>query len=252
MSNPLPDIEKETRRLISEAQGEGIQLRLLGGLAVKTHSPHAGILSLQREYPDIDFITDKAGGQKLSHFMLEMSYTPNKAFNIYSGDRRQLYFDEANGRQVDIFIGEFEMCHRLPLAERLHLEPVTIPLAELFLTKAQIVELNRKDVLDILALLLDHTVGEGDNETINANLIAQLCAKDWGLHTTVSMSIQKVHDVLFNDHIALDDSQKQIIRDRLTSIKRVIDEAPKSSAWKVRSKLGRRVRWYLEVEEVQR
>ena len=50
------------------------------------------------------------------------------------------------------------------------MEPLTIPLAELFLTKAQIVQMNRKDVLDLLALLLDHEVGPGDAETINSDV----------------------------------------------------------------------------------
>jgi hypothetical protein len=35
-----------------------------------------------------------------------------------------------------VFIGDFEMCHKLPLANRLHREPVTIPLAGHFLSKA--------------------------------------------------------------------------------------------------------------------
>ena len=119
-------------------------------------------------------------------FLPEMGYTPNKTFNTLSGDRRQLWYDEEHGRQIDIFIGDFTMCHTLPLADRLEVEPLTIPLAELFLSKAQIVELNRKDVLDLLTLLLDHEVGPGDEETINTDLIAELCAKDWGLYTTVS------------------------------------------------------------------
>ena len=63
---------------------------------------------------------------------------------------------EPEVNEFDVFIGDFTMCHTLPLADRLHIEPVTIPLAELFLSKAQIVDLNRKDVLDLLTLILDH------------------------------------------------------------------------------------------------
>ena len=131
-----------------------------GGLAIKVHSPHASHRSLERKYPDIDFVTDKAERQEAaSSFLPAMGYTPNKTFNTLSGDRRQLWYDEAQGRQIDVFIGDFTMCHTLPLADRLEVEPLTIPLAELFLSKAQIVELNRKDVLDLLALLLDHEAG---------------------------------------------------------------------------------------------
>src|SRR5512139_2125284 len=209
--SPLSELEAEMGRLISEAQKESIFLRLLGGLAVKVHSPHASHRSLERKYPDIDFITDKNSAKKLLKFLPVMGYTPNKTFNTLSGDRRQLWYDEANGRQIDIFIGDFTMCHTLPLADRLEIEPLTIPLAELFLSKAQIVQLNRKDVLDLLALLLDHEVGPGDDETINAEYIAALCAKDWGLYTTVSMTLQKLRSFLEEGSIELEAQEAQTI-----------------------------------------
>jgi hypothetical protein len=248
----LPDLEQEMHRLISEAQKQEIFLRVLGGLAIKVHSPHANHRSLERKYPDIDFVTDKASAKKLLDFLPEMGYAPNKTFNTLSGDRRQLWYDETHGRQIDIFIGDFTMCHTLPLSDRLDIEPLTIPLAELFLSKAQIVELNRKDILDLLALLLDHEVGPGDQETINSDLIAELCAKDWGLYTTVSMSIQKLHDFLDEGSIDLDETDALTIKRRLVAMGKAMDEAPKALAWKMRAKVGTRVRWYEEVEEVQR
>jgi hypothetical protein len=248
----LANLEDEMRRLVSAAQQEDIFLRVLGGLAVKVHSPNATHRSLERKYPDIDFVTDKTSANKLLDFLPTMGYTPNKTFNTLSGDRRQLWYDEAQGRQIDIFIGDFTMCHTLPLADRLHVEPLTLPLAELFLSKAQIVELNRKDVLDLLALLLDHEVGPGDEETINADLIADLCAKDWGLYTTVSLTIQKLHGVLDEGEIELGEGEAQAIKRRLVTLQKAMDEAPKALAWKMRAKIGTRVRWYEEVEEVQR
>jgi hypothetical protein len=249
---PLPDLEDEMMRLVSEAQQRDIFLRVLGGLAIKVHSPHANHRSLERKYPDIDFVTDKSSAKKLLDFLPEMGYTPNKTFNTLSGDRRQLWYDETHGRQIDIFIGDFTMCHTLPLADRLEVEPLTLPLAELFLSKAQIVELNRKDVLDLLALLLDHEAGPGDQETINVDLIADLCAKYWGLYTTVSMTIQKLHDFLDEEQIELDAEDAQTIKRRLVAIDKAMDAAPKTMAWKMRARIGTRVRWYEEVEEVQR
>lgn len=250
--NALPELEAEMQRLVSEGQKEGILLRLLGGLAVKVHSPHASHRSLERNYPDIDFVTDKASSRRLLDFLPAMGYTPNKTFNTLSGDRRQLWYDETNGRQIDIFIGDFTMCHTLPLSARLEVEPLTIPLAELFLTKAQIVQLNRKDVLDLLALLLDHEVGPGDRETINAEYIAGLCAKDWGLYTTVSLTLQKVRQFLEEEPHGLDEQEAQTIARRLVTLEKAMDDAPKTMGWKMRARVGTRVRWYEEVEEVQR
>jgi hypothetical protein len=248
----LPDLEQEMLRLVSEAQKEDIFLRVLGGLAIKVHSPHANHRSLERKYPDIDFVTDKTSAKKLLDFLPEMGYTPNKTFNTLSGDRRQLWYDEEQGRQIDIFIGDFTMCHTLPLADRLEVEPLTLPMAELFLSKAQIVELNRKDILDLLALILDHQVGPSDEETINSDLIAGLCAKDWGLYTTVSMTLHKLRDFLDEGNVELDDGEVQTIKRRLVAIEKAMDEAPKTMAWKMRARVGTRVRWYEEVEEVQR
>lgn len=248
----LPDLEAEMHRLVSEAQKEAIFLRVLGGLAIKVHSSHASHRSLERKYPDIDFVTDKNSAKKLLEFLPQMGYTPNKTFNTLSGDRRQLWYDEAQGRQIDIFIGDFTMCHTLPLADRLEVEPLTLPLAELFLSKAQIVELNRKDVLDLLALLLDHEAGPGDKETINTDLIAGLCAKDWGLYTTVSMTLHKLRDALEEGKIELEEEEALTIKRRLVAIEKAMDHAPKTMAWKMRARVGTRVRWYEEVEEVQR
>jgi len=129
---------------------------------------------------------------------------------------------------------------------------LTLPLAELFLSKVQIVTLNRKDVLDLLALILDHEAGPGDEETINTDLIAGLCAKDWGLYTTVSLNNQKLAEFVDNGEVQLDDTQKQTIKDRLGTIQQAMDAAPKTRGWKLRARVGTRVRWYEEVEEVQR
>ena len=249
----LSNVEDEMRRIVSEAQKQGIFLRLIGGLAFKVHCPHAAHRALERDYPDIDFVTNKESARKLMQILPEMGYTPNKTLNTLSGDRRQLYYYEERGRQIDIFIGDFEMCHKLPMVDRvLHVEPLTVPVAELFLSKAQIVELNRKDALDLLALLLDHEVGRIDEETVNVQVIATLCAKDWGLYTTISMTIQKLRELIAQKAVELDERQIQTIEQRLAAIQEAMDAVPKTLAWKMRARLGTRVRWYEEVEEVRR
>ena len=44
----------------------------------------------------------------------------------------------------------------------------------------------------------------------------------------------------------------QTITGRLETIQQAMDDAPKTLAWKMRDKVVTRVRWYDEVEEVQR
>ncbi len=246
----LPDIVEEARRIVTIAAERDLTLRLLGGLAIRLHSPSATHRTLARGYPDLDFASAHKRGDKVEALLTELDYDPNKTFNLLNGDRRLLFYDEAHGRQVDVFVGGFHMCHRIPITERINLEPLTLPLAELLLTKMQIFQLNEKDVRDLCALLIDHPFGEGDAEMFNLSYITKLCADDWGLWKTVSLSVQKVQD--FCDAYELEGSHKLTIIERLGVLRQALNDTPKSFKWKARSKIGERLQWYELPEEVKR
>jgi hypothetical protein len=251
MNNQILDnIGEEARRIVAAAQSRGLMLRLLGGLAVRLRSPSASHRALARSYPDIDFVTAARGSRAIETLLADLGYQPNKEFNLFNGSSRLLFYDPERERQIDVFVGQFEMCHRLPIGERLDRDELTIPLAELLLTKLQIVQMNEKDVRDICALLLDHPLGEGDGETINLARVAQLCAEDWGLWKTATISLQKVQD--FCDAYDLDPADKLTIVERVSILRQALDAAPKSLKWKLRARLGERVQWYELPEEVQR
>jgi len=252
MTAILPDIFDEANRLVSFAQQEDVQLRLIGGLAVRMHSPNVARFNTRREYADIDFVTSRSDGRRLEPFFQQMGYPPDKAFNALNGSRRQLYHDPQNNRHVDIFVGDFEMCHRLPLNDRLGVHPTTIPLAELFLSKTQIVQLNRKDALDLLGLLLDNEIGQTDNEAINVDRIAYLCAQDWGLYQTTMMNLARLDAILQEDDLGLDAGRVAQVQARIQAIRDALVNANKPLTWKARDRVGTRIRWYAEVEEVNR
>ncbi len=251
----LPDILDEMQRLLDGAQREQLNLRLIGGLAVRMHSPHIDRLGFARQYPDIDFVAHKKEHRRLDPFFKQMGYVPDKVFNTLNGGRRQIYYDALSGRHIDIFIGDFEMCHKLPLRDRLQVHPVTVPLAELLLSKTQIVELNRKDAFDLIALLLDNEVGQGDNggkSVINVARIARLCARDWGLYTTTNMNLDRLEHILRYEGHTLNEAQVNVVLQRINMIRSEILRQSKSILWKARNRVGRRLRWYTEVEEVNR
>jgi hypothetical protein len=249
--SPQADIVDEMNRLMDAATEQKLHLRLIGGLAIKVHSPSASHRALQRSYPDIDLVVPKRDKRKLDKFFGGMGYSAEKNFNLLNGDRRQIFYDSETGRRIDVFVGDFEMCHKLPMRDRLDAHPVTVPLAELFLSKIQIVELNRKDALDIISLLLDNEVGYTD-QGINIDRIARLCIKDWGLYKTLTITLSKVEAVLVDDNPGLDVEQLECVLTRIDTIRRVLDRARKPILWKVRDKVGTRIRWYTEVEEVNR
>ncbi len=244
------DIQEEALRIAQAGQAQGILLRLLGGLAVRLHSPSAQHRALARSYPDIDFATPVRQSQRVEKLFVGLGYEPNKSFNLFNGDSRLLFYDHANERQIDVFIGAFEMCHHLPITERLAVEPLTLPLAELLLTKLQIVEMNEKDIRDLCALLLDHPLGDNDAETINLARVVGLCSQDWGLWKTVILSIKKVQD--FCDAYPLEPGDKATIVQRLDILRMALNESPKPLKWKMRAAIGEKVQWYELPEEVRR
>jgi len=246
-----PDILDEMNRLIEAANTREIFLRAIGGLAVRVHSDDYQRF-FTREYPDIDFVTTDKDRRKLEPFFKEMEYEPNRQFNTLNGINRQIYHDDSTGRHVDIFIGDFQMCHRLPMNERLHLDPVTIPLTELLLSKAQIVELNRKDALDMTSILLYNEIGNDDENKINLTYIAQLCSQDWGLYKTTSINLKRVEEIVSEEQLNLSGAERAMILKRVAEIRQTFEAMPKSLAWQMRDKVGTRVKWYDEVEEVAR
>jgi hypothetical protein len=246
--HPRAEIAEEATRLLAAADDRGLALRLIGGLAVRLHAESGLHPSLQRAPKDIDFVTLKGKGVAAEDLMKSMGYAPNAEFNQLNGHRRLLFYDRANGRQVDIFVGAFEMAHIVPITERIQLDRVTIPLAELLLTKLQVVHLNEKDQRDIIAILYDHPVGTSDENAINASFVAKLLAVDWGLWRTTKLNIERTLEAL--PGYGLEPERQELVEKRLADLWSRIEDEPKSTRWKLRARIGDRVRWYEEPEEV--
>jgi hypothetical protein len=248
-AGPLADILAEAGRLLDAAHADGVPIRLIGGLAIYMHTEEIPP-SLQRSYDDIDIATPKGASRGVGDFFAKLGYEPAREFNALHGDRRLLFYDRANERKLDAFVGSFEMCHTIPITERIELDDRTIPLAELLLTKLQVVELNDKDLRDIATLLNSHEVSGADGDAINGDFIASLTADDWGLWRTVKLTLERVHDQIGS--LPLDaDAQARIV-ERADALWQRIEREPKSRKWRVRDRVGDRKRWYEVPDEVRR
>jgi hypothetical protein len=246
----LTELVNEMYRLIESAQQERILLRAFGGLAIFVHSQNDSRF-FKRDEPDFDFLVPRNDRQKLESFFRKMGYSPDKQFNLLNGMRRQIYHHDGTGfPHIDILVGDFEMCHKLPLNDRLDIDPVTIPKTDLLLSKAQVVELNRKDALDIVSLLFNNDVGNEAENKIGLDRITGLCSQDWGLYKTTSINLERVDELLREGELELTPDERAFIIERVRRIQKAFEEMPKSIAWQMRDKVGTRVRWYEEVEEV--
>ncbi len=242
-------MEEEAKRVIDAARGQGVHLRLIGGLAVKLHCPSAEHRELSRTYGDVDCVGYRSQREEISRLLEDLGYEPNRRFNTLQGHRRLLFDNPQLGFDVDVFLDVFPMCHQLNFLHRLELDEYTVPVADLFLSKLQVVELNEKDVKDTYALVEDHEIGETDDrEVIDSRRIARLCGDDWGWYKTITMNIEKVV-ALADDY--LEGEEKELVTGRLRRLHQIIEQAPKSMKWKMRARVGEKVRWYDLPEDVE-
>ena len=138
------------------------------------------------------------------------------------------------------------MSHVIDLRGRLdHEGPCACP-ADLLVSKLQIYEVNRKDLVDTIALLLDHRVSSGDDDAIDAAYIAQLAADDWGLYRTLQLNIKKLLATL--DEIDVD---RDLVRSRVEELWAVVEAHAKPLKWRLRAQVGDRLQWYELPEEVR-
>jgi hypothetical protein len=245
-NGPLPDTIDEAERVAAAAKAQKVGVKLLGGAGIHLHSPSSHHAPLKRKYGDLDYVIASKDRKAALAFFPALGYEANERFNLMQGDRRLYFFDNEHGRQVDVFIDVMRMSHVIDLRGRLgHTGPCASP-SDLMLSKLQIYEVNRKDLVDLTALLLDHAIAAKDDDAIDPTYIARLAADDWGLYRTLQINIEKLRHIL--EELDVD---QDIVRSRLDELWTVVEAQPKPLKWRLRAQVGDRMRWYELPEEVR-
>ena len=245
-------LEREVDRVVGALAARGRLIRVLGSIAVALRCPDASILlpGFNRTYADIDFVAYRRDAREVAAAIGALGYIEDRQIFIFSEGRRAIFDHASAAIHIDVFYDRLEFCHVIPLKGRLEVDSPTIPLAELLLSKLQIVKLNEKDVVDAILLLLDHPLGEGDDDTIDVGRIAGLAAEDWGLWRTLTMNLEKVASLAVT-YPQLDDPRRTQVAAAVSALKGAIDAVPKGFAWRVRDRVGDRRQWWTDVDEVR-
>jgi hypothetical protein len=244
------DITEEAGALGAAVLDQQIAARLLGGLAVWLRCPSVRTGRFARSYGDMDFAVSKADAARLRVMFEDRGYLPDKFFNGLHGATR-LYYAAPDGRwSIDVVIDELKMSHNLDLRGRLSGPRPSVSLADLLLTKLQVFEITGKDLGDALCLLADHGVAEsdGDADAISLPRLTSVLGADWGFCHTVEGNLGKVAELwrlVPMTGVTCD------VSGQVQAIQAAIAAAPKSRAWKLRSRIGERIRWYETPEEVR-
>ena len=239
----------EARRLLAVFNEVGLLVRVLGGVAVKLAVGDRLPAELNREVGDLDLICAKEHGSQVEKQLAELGWDPAREFNAINGARRMLFHDPNRDEKLDVFVGVFEMAHRLPLSDRLAIRDDTLAPSDLLLTKLQVVELNAKDRGDAYALLGAIPINEQDGPSqIGLDRLTSITTSDWGWHRTCELNLERLRQGL--GEVALPDKTALRIREAIDRIEDAMEGAPKSRSWRLRARIGERKRWYEEPSEV--
>jgi hypothetical protein len=235
---------------VQAATAARVPLKLIGGQAIRYLTP---------DYPprvrndqDMDFASVSTAKNDVIAFLDGRGFLGDRRFNVMHG-QRQMYFTTPDGAtSVDVIVDRLFMCHELVFKERIDRMPVTIDVADLLLTKLQVVEQNEKDVHDIVYLLSGFEVREGDDPgTIGLARISEVIRDDWGWWRTVTGNLDRVVELAGGELQRLVPSgAAHDPVEQARTLRRFADEVPKSLRWKIRSRVGDRVQWYELPEEV--
>jgi hypothetical protein len=242
------DLHVEAARLVDLIADAGVEARLTGGLAIARRCPSAHHPPLARAYADVDLVCATSATKRLGEVLVAAGYVSDTPFNSLHGNQRLYFHDPAYGRHIDVFVGVIRMCHEIDLRQRVTLLPDTVTPSDLLLSKLQIVELNNKDALDLIALLRDQPLAEGDHSAIDATYLAALWGENWPLWRTSQLTLRKVEATA--KHM-LDPEARDRVIDMVKRLDELLANGPKSRRWKMRARVGDRVRWYELPEEIE-
>jgi hypothetical protein len=259
----LQDPLAEALRIVDAADAKGLQVRLMGGMAVRAHAPDWPARTRRVEV-DLDFATRGKDRVAFYELLAAEGYTADKRHNALFGTTQAYFVDVARNRPVDVLVDNLDMCHKLDFGGRLTKSNPTLPLAELLLSKLQIVKINRKDVLDALVLLAEHPLAQDDGApdsrhgqgAINVPRILSFTSNDWGWWRTVTGNLTTLDQYLATDYTPADldlNNGREILFDpkaQVAALREAIEAAPKSTRWKLRARVGERAAWYNDPEEM--
>jgi hypothetical protein len=208
-------------------------------------------------YGDIDVVVPGKSTKATSSVLTSLGYVPNERFNALHGARRMLFYDTTNRRQLDVFVGTFAMSHELDLGSRLNEHPEALGAADLLLTKLQIAEINHKDVVDAVRLLLSHEVAETASsptqaegpDALSLSRLREITRGDWGWYTTFTDNLSQTREATST---LLAGGDADTVLGRIDAVRADLEAAPKSMRWRARSVIGRKTPWYQVPEEVDR
>jgi len=252
--------------VVEAAQDRGIILRILGAVAAYLHCREneqvilfirsAGRVDGGSMFTDVDFISYSKQRKQIVDLMRELSFDEDRMINTLFGHKRMIFFRD--GVKVDVFFDKLEFSHDVlfgsePGKGRLELDYPTISLTDLLLEKLQIHHINRKDIIDVIAILMTHEVDDSaGKEVIDAGYIGRVLSDDWGFWYDALENLRKVECFVskFADEGLIGRDQSEKVLQNIGRLRMAIEGSEKTKNWVKRAKIGVSKPWYRNVEDL--
>jgi predicted regulator of Ras-like GTPase activity (Roadblock/LC7/MglB family) len=234
-------LRNETRLILNAAHDQAVVIKATGDAAIRLCCPSAPRLAPNLE----QMILELAGLQKQSvqikHLFENLGYAAEERFNLLQGSQRLRFVHAGHELGVEVYLNALVMYHQLNFGERITMNQDTLTLADLLLWKLQVVDAAEGILRTIYTLLYDHELGgPGETEKIDTVRIMDMCTSDWGWYKTVTSNLEKCltwSQAEFGD-------QAGVVAERGRRLLQIMNDAPKSVGWQLRSRIGERQRWY--------
>ena len=227
----------------------GITMNLLGGLGIRLSCKKIlkEVPTLERPIRNVNFAAYKKDRSRIEKMMQDAGLNQDREFNMANVGDRMMFLQEGRGAEnrIEVLFDKLSMNHEIPFEDRLDAEGLTISPTDLLLTKLQIVDLARKDAMDLFALVVtfDFLTEQTDMgiPIVNTRYISQLCAEDWGFYWTITQNIKKLGEENFS---SIPRRFTPKFKEHLDALLNEINGMPKGFKWRARAILGPRKRWY--------
>lgn len=252
--DPDRSVEAEAHALHDAAWSDSIPLRLIGSIAVRDRCPqHAHLMSTlgRREPRDVDLVTYSKHEKPVEALFTDRGYEldPTVRLSREWGIKRLIFANPSTGIKVDVFLDQLVMAHTIDFKGRLELDAPTVTLADLFLSKLQIHEITENDLIDMAVLLAEHQPAEGGE--LDQGRVVSMLVDDWGFQHSAEENLAKLHDAM-GRWPDLPVPVRSRVEERIQQLEHALETNAKSRRWKLRARLGERLRWYEDVGEVER
>jgi hypothetical protein len=250
----IPD---EAVRLEAAARQKNVTLRIAGSVGVylgcpgwREYLPAMG----RRALHDIDYWAKSKDQKKLEDLFTSEGYQADpKIKHMHEWGVKRLIFDNPEtGIKIDVFMDELVMAHTIKFRDRLDTtDGPTVSTIDLLLSKLQIHEITANDLMDLVVLLGEHDISGTETASSDLAYLEGVLGADWGFWFEACGNLDGIRDAV-EQYETLGKAERAVVHSRAGDLRTRIEACRKTSAWKRRSWIGTKTRWYELVSEVDR